>query len=78
MTNPPDIVDEIAVRMDLVNACALAGGVDAWAANHKISPQLVSDVIHGRRSPYSVLLRYIGYSRVTRYRKSVPTRSEAA
>lgn len=74
----PEIIDEIAVRMELVNACALAGGQIDFARAHGVSPQFICDIIKGRQSPSPKILRLIGFERVTRYRKSVGVSSPGA
>lgn len=66
----PETVDEIAVRMELVNACALAGGLEAFAEKHWIFPDQLDDIIHGRRRLPARIAKAIGFERVTRYRKS--------
>lgn len=70
MTSAPEIVDEIAVRMELVNACALAGSREAFAEQHRVFPEQLDDFIHGRRRVPSHIIKAIGFERVVRYRKS--------
>lgn len=68
----PEIVDEIAVRLELVNACALLGGQSEFAKLHNLPPQNISNIIHGLRSPGLKIARLLGFERIIRYRKSVP------
>lgn len=74
----PEIIDEIAVRMELVNACAEAGGKEAFAHLHRFSSGYLDSIIRGERSPGHSLLTALGYAKVTRYMKRSPARSEAA
>jgi hypothetical protein len=73
-----EIVDEIAVRMELCNACGEAGGVEAWSLEHgqTVPPLLVISVIHGRQSPTPGILAALGYERVTRYARTSCVRAQ--
>jgi len=59
-----------ALYVDLRSACAAAGGQQAWAKRHGISPQYVSDVLNARRDPGASILRALGWKRVVTYQKS--------
>jgi len=59
----------------LRKACSAAGGQSAWAAQNRVSPQYVSDVINGRTDPGESILRALGLARRVRY---VEFRKEAA
>nr|WP_314074712.1 hypothetical protein [uncultured Roseococcus sp.] len=53
----------------LGEACAAAGGQNAWAARHGLSRQYVSDVMNARRQPGEAILQALGLQRATRYVK---------
>lgn len=60
----------LALYVDLRSACEAAGGQQAWAKLHGISPQYVSDVLNARRDPGASILRALGWRRIVTYRKS--------
>lgn len=78
MNQIPETVDEIAVRAELINACALAGSQAAFAQTHNINQSVLCAIIHGRKSPGIKIAGLLGFSKVTRYVKRSPARSEAA
>lgn len=53
----------------LTKAYMAAGSMKAWAEQHGISPQYVSDVRHGYRAPGAKILEALGYEEVVRYAK---------
>lgn len=44
-----------------------AGGQKEWALANGVSPQLVNDVLHGRRAPSAKICKPLGLVRTTRY-----------
>jgi hypothetical protein len=52
-------------------ACRQAGGARAWARQHGISEQYVSDVLNARRDPGESILRPLGLVRIVRYARAV-------
>lgn len=51
----------------LTAACRAAGGQQAWAQRHGVSPQYVSDVLNARKDPGDAILRALGLRKVVRY-----------
>ena len=55
---------------DLRRACEAAGGQQAWARAHGISPAYVCDVLNARRAPGTKILRALGWIRLVTYQRS--------
>ncbi|NBO66546.1 MAG: transcriptional regulator [Acidobacteria bacterium] len=51
----------------LRRACREAGNQSAWAMQHGLTPQYVSDVLNVRRPITDNILHALGLKRVTRY-----------
>lgn len=51
----------------LEHLCEQEGSQYQWATRHKLSPQYVSDVLHGRRMPGPGMLKAMGLNKVTLY-----------
>lgn len=60
---------EADVRELLRKACEAAGSDRAWALEHKLSAQYVGDVKNGKRSIGPAILKALGLSAVTTYRR---------
>jgi hypothetical protein len=58
------------VRTMLRDACRKAGTSAAWAAKHGISQAYVSDAMNGRRDPGPAILKALGLTSETQYRKA--------
>lgn len=61
------LLDLVGVCTRLQAACDAAGGQQAWARRHDISPSYVSDVLHARRAPGDSILQALGLARVVKY-----------
>jgi DNA-binding transcriptional regulator YdaS (Cro superfamily) len=61
------------IYAELRIACEGAGGQDAWARRHDLSPQYVSDVLNARRDPGPKLLTALGMRKVISYVRSYRT-----
>jgi hypothetical protein len=62
--NPRDTV--VAALQTAIHA---AGSQKAFAQQHAISEQYITDVLHGRREPGQKILDALGYEKVVLYRK---------
>ena len=51
-------------------ACAQAASQYQWATKHKLSPQYVTDLLKGRRSPGPAVLKIFRLEAVTQYREA--------
>ena len=51
-------------------ACAQAGSQYQWATKHKLSPQYVTDLLKGRRTPGPAVLKIFKLEAVTQYREA--------
>lgn len=62
------------VRAMLQVACDRAGGIRAWARQHKLSAAYISDILLGRRGAGPSILKALGLVaiRETTYRKARP------
>lgn len=60
-------LDLVGVGTRLQAACDAAGGQQAWARRHGISPSYVSDVLHARRDPGAAILRALGLAKLVKY-----------
>ena len=63
------MLDLLDVSRMLREQCRAAGGQQAWAEAHGVSPQYVCDVLNGRREPGDKILSALGLVRVVRYAK---------
>lgn len=54
---------EEQMRTLLWMRCVAAGGQCEWARQHKVSPQFVCDVVHGRRAVTETIADALGYDR---------------
>jgi len=62
------LLTEAEVRELLVAVCRVAGSQVVWAGKHGLSPQYVSDVLHGKH-PGSRMLSALGLERVESFRR---------
>lgn len=51
-------------------ACAQEGSQYQWATRHKLSPQYVTDLLKGRRTPGPAVLKIFKLEAVTQYREA--------
>jgi hypothetical protein len=58
------------VRNLLRRACEQAGTAAAWAKNHDLSAAYVSDTLSRKREPGPAILRALGLTSETQYRKA--------
>lgn len=74
----PDLMDALDVLRCLRVACRDAGGQQAWASRHGLSPAYVSDVLHARRDPGPLILTALGLQRIVRYQRVKAPRRRSA
>jgi hypothetical protein len=55
------------VLQKLLDETVASGGQSAWAKQYGLSPQYVSDVLHGRRDPGAGILIALGLKRIVTY-----------
>lgn len=73
-----NLATERDLRELLREACARAGGQKAWAQEHEVSPQLVCDILQGRRDVSERIANALGFIREVRFRPFQIRRREAA
>lgn len=72
--DPPEMLSEAGVLDFLRFEVGNAGGQKEWALAHGVSPQLVNDVLRGRRAPAEKICEALGLVRVTSYRRVRPAK----
>lgn len=62
-------MNQVAVIDLLRRQCTRAGSQASFAAQNKLSPPYLNDVLSGRREPGPAILKALGMEKIVSYRK---------
>lgn len=69
------LYDEMDIRRALKAACKEYGSQSTFATAHKLPIDYLSDVLKGYQSPGERTVRAVGFDRVTRFVRRVPSKA---